>query len=93
VPTPFCEAEGHLMGDDTRESFVNPAQSETSSMSGNSMRENRETSRASGSNWLRHKRGMKKCASRWVYRKRRIDVNVDCGSGDPPYDPVKGRIL
>ena len=48
VPTLFCEAEGNIMSDVTRESFMNPAQSETPGMSGNSMRENRETSRESG---------------------------------------------
>jgi len=37
------------MGDDKRESHVNPAQSETPGMPGNSMRENRETPLASGS--------------------------------------------
>ena len=36
------------MNDDKREPFVNPAQSETPGMSGNSMRENRETSWVSG---------------------------------------------
>jgi RNA-directed DNA polymerase len=49
VPTLFCEAEGNIMGGDKRESQMNPAQSETSGMLGNSMRENRETSLASGS--------------------------------------------
>ena len=37
------------MGDDQREPFMNPAQSEIPGMSGNSMRENRETPLASGS--------------------------------------------
>jgi hypothetical protein len=46
---PFCEAEGHIVGDDKREPPMNPAQSQTSGMSGNSMRENRETTQASGS--------------------------------------------
>lgn len=46
---PFGEAEGHIMGDDKRESSVNPAQSETPGMSGNLMRENRETPLVSGS--------------------------------------------
>jgi len=48
-PTLFCEAEGNNMGDDTRELSVNPAQSETPGMPGNSTRENRETPLASGS--------------------------------------------
>ena len=38
------------MSDNKRESLMNPAQSETPGMSGNSMRENRETPQASGSN-------------------------------------------
>jgi len=38
------------MKDDNRKSVMNPAQSETPGMSGNSMRENRETPPASGSN-------------------------------------------
>jgi hypothetical protein len=38
------------MGCDKREPLVNPAQSETPGMPGNSMRENRETPSASGSN-------------------------------------------
>src|SRR5713101_6419252 len=46
---PFGEAEGHIMGDDTREPLVNPAQSETPGMPENSMRENRETPSVSGS--------------------------------------------
>jgi hypothetical protein len=37
------------MGDGTREPSMNPAQSETPGMPGNSMRENRETPLASGS--------------------------------------------
>jgi len=45
----FCEAEGHIMGDEKREPSMNPAQSETPGMSGNFMRENRETPLASGS--------------------------------------------
>ena len=49
MPTPFGEAEGHIMGDGTREPPVNPAQSETPGMPGNSMRENRETPSVSGS--------------------------------------------
>ena len=49
VPTLFREAEGNIMNGDKCESFMNPAQSETPGMSGNSMRENRETSRESGS--------------------------------------------
>ena len=40
------------MGDDKRKPSMNPAQSETPGMSGNSMRENRETSLASGSSRL-----------------------------------------
>jgi len=43
VPTLFCEAEGKIMEDVTRKPTMNPAQSETPGMSGNSMRENRET--------------------------------------------------
>lgn len=50
VPTLFVYAEGHIMGDVTGEPLMNPAQSETPGMSGNSMRENRETPLASGSN-------------------------------------------
>jgi group II intron reverse transcriptase/maturase len=50
VPTSFCEAEGYVMGGDKREPTMNPAQSETPGMPGNSMRENRETPSASGSN-------------------------------------------
>ena len=46
---PFGEAEGNIMSDDQREPLMNPAQSETPGMSGNSMRENRETPLASGS--------------------------------------------
>ena len=49
MPTPFGEAEGHIMGDDAREPSMNPAQSQTPDMSGNSMRENRETPSVSGS--------------------------------------------
>ena len=49
MPTLFCEAEGHIKGDDTREPPMNPAQSQTPGMSGNSMRENRETPLVSGS--------------------------------------------
>ena len=49
MPTLFGEAEGNIMGDDKRETFMNPAQSETPGMPGNSMRENRETPQASGS--------------------------------------------
>ena len=45
----FGETEGEIMGDDRREPSMNPAQSQTPGMSGNSMRENRETPRASGS--------------------------------------------
>ena len=45
----FCESEGNIMGDDQREPLMNPAQSETPGMSGNSMRENRETPLVSGS--------------------------------------------
>jgi len=43
VPTLFSETEGNIMADDNREPTMNPAQSETPSMSGNSTRENRET--------------------------------------------------
>lgn len=46
----FCESEGHTTGDEKREPSVDPAQSETPGMSGNSMRENRETPLVSGSN-------------------------------------------
>ena len=46
----FCESEGNIMDDDTREPSMNPAQSETPGMSGTSMRENRETPLASGGN-------------------------------------------
>ena len=49
MPTSFREAEGHNMGDDKRKPHMNPAQSETPGMPGNSMRENRETPQASGS--------------------------------------------
>ncbi len=42
----FCEAEGNIMADDKREPSMNPAQSETPGMSGNSVRENRETAAA-----------------------------------------------
>ena len=45
----FCESEGNIMDDDTREPSMNPAQSETPGMSGTSMRENRETPSVSGS--------------------------------------------
>ena len=44
----FREAEGHIVGDDTREPLTNPAQSETPGMPGHSMRENRETPLVSG---------------------------------------------
>jgi hypothetical protein len=50
VPTLFREAEGHNMGDEKREPSMNPAQSETPGMSGNSMRENREAPLVSGRN-------------------------------------------
>src|SRR6516165_1662666 len=46
---PFGEAEGRIVGDERREPPMNPAQSETPGMPGNSMCENRETPRASGS--------------------------------------------
>ena len=49
MPTSFREAEGHIMGDDKREPSMNPAQSETPGMLGNSMRENREIPSVSGS--------------------------------------------
>jgi len=42
VPTLLSEAEGHADGDANRESSLDPAQSKTLSMRGNSMRENRE---------------------------------------------------
>src|SRR5260370_12747614 len=45
----FREAEGHIVGNDRRELPVNPAQSETEGMLGNSMHENRETPLVSGS--------------------------------------------
>lgn len=43
VPTLFCYAEGHTAGGDSVKSPVDPAESETPSMSGNSRHENRET--------------------------------------------------
>jgi len=43
VPTPCCEGEGHMQDDVQREPSCNAAESETLSMCGNSMRENRET--------------------------------------------------
>ena len=46
----FCETEGNIMADDKREPIMNPAQSETPGMPGNSMRENRETPLVFGSN-------------------------------------------
>ena len=49
MPTLFREAEGHIMEDEKCEPTMNPAQSETPGMSGNSMRENREAPLASGS--------------------------------------------
>ena len=49
APTLFGEAEGHIRSDEQSEPLMNPAQSETPNMLGNSMRENRETPRASGS--------------------------------------------
>jgi hypothetical protein len=49
VPTSFGETEGNIMADDNREPPMNPAQSETPGMSGNSTRENRETLSVSGS--------------------------------------------
>ena len=39
----FCESEGNSMGVEKRQPLMNPAQSQTPGMSGNSMRENRET--------------------------------------------------
>jgi RNA-directed DNA polymerase len=39
VMTLFCEAEGYIVDNGIRESLTNPAQSETSGMSGNSARE------------------------------------------------------
>ena len=44
----FREAEGHIEGSDKREPPMNPAQSETPGMLGNSMREKRETPLVSG---------------------------------------------
>lgn len=52
MPTLYLKVEGHIMGDDKRKPSMNPAQSETPGMSGNSMRENRETSLASSSSSL-----------------------------------------
>jgi hypothetical protein len=49
VMTLFCEAEGYIVDNGIRESLTNPAQSETSGMSGNSVRENRETPSVTGS--------------------------------------------
>ena len=49
MPTLFREAEGHIMEDEKCEPTMNPAQSETPGMLGNSMRENREAPLASGS--------------------------------------------
>jgi RNA-directed DNA polymerase len=49
VPTSFGEAEGNIMVDDKREPTMNPAQSESPGMSGDSTRENRETPLVSGS--------------------------------------------
>ena len=43
MPTLFGKTEGNIMADDNREPSMNPAQSETPGMSGNSTRENRET--------------------------------------------------
>src|SRR5262249_35191977 len=45
----FCEAEGNISDGDRGEPLMDPAQSETPGMSGNSMRENRETPSVSGS--------------------------------------------
>ena len=45
----FCETEGDNVGDGKREASTNPAQSETPSTLGNSMRENRETPLVTGS--------------------------------------------
>lgn len=44
----FCETEGKIMADEKREPDMNPAQSETPGMPGNSMRENREAPLVSG---------------------------------------------
>jgi retron-type reverse transcriptase len=49
VPTLFVYAEGHIMSDGKSEPLMNPAQSETPGMPGDSMRENRETPPVSGS--------------------------------------------
>jgi hypothetical protein len=43
VPTPCCEGEGHLQDGAIREPSGNAAESQTLSMCGNSMRENRKT--------------------------------------------------
>jgi RNA-directed DNA polymerase len=48
VPTLFGKTEGNIMADDNREPSMNPAQSETPGMSGDSTRENRETPSVSG---------------------------------------------
>ncbi len=44
VPTLCCEGEGHMQDGDMREPSGNAAESQTLSMCGNSLRENRETS-------------------------------------------------
>ncbi len=43
VPTPFWEAEGYIKDRRTLRSILDPAESKTPSMCGNSRRENRET--------------------------------------------------
>jgi len=45
----FCETEGNMVNGARREPNIDPAQSKTPSMPGNSMRENRETPLVSGS--------------------------------------------
>jgi hypothetical protein len=44
VPTPYGEGEGNMADGAKREPAANAAESETMSMRGNSLRENRETS-------------------------------------------------
>ena len=46
----FCEWEGEIRPRGDSERAMNPAQSETPGMSGNSMRENREAPLVSGGN-------------------------------------------
>jgi len=77
VPTLFCEAEGHIMSDEQREPLMNPAQSETPSMLGNSMRENRETPQVSAQG---------RAARR--SQKRKSGMNV-CGESSDGIVPTK----